>query len=117
MKLNNSQYDTIMRMYDTRQSHARAVQNSRIEEINARIPEYDELRKETAAVSAEAARAAVMGDMSKRARLSEKLASINEEKSILLTAAGYPEDYLELHYECPLCKDTGFINGQKCRCF
>ena len=106
-----------MRMYDTRQSHARAVQNSRIEEINARIPEYDELRKETAAVSAEAARAAVMGDMSKRARLSEKLASINEEKSILLTAAGYPEDYLELHYECPLCKDTGFINGQKCRCF
>ena len=42
MKLNNSQYDTIMRMYDTRQSHARAVQNSRIEEINARIPEYDE---------------------------------------------------------------------------
>lgn len=69
-----------MRMYDTRQSHARAVQNSRIEEINARIPEYDELRKETAAVSAEAARAAVMGDMSKRARLSEKLASINEEK-------------------------------------
>ena len=89
MKLNNSQYDTIMRMYDTRQSHARAVQNSRTEEINARIPEYDELRKETAAVSAEAARAAVMGDMSKRARLSEKLASINEEKSILLTAAGY----------------------------
>ena len=78
MKLNNSQYDTIMRMYDTRQSHARAVQNSRIEEINARIPEYDELRKETAAVSAEAARAAVMGDMSKRARLSEKLASIND---------------------------------------
>lgn len=69
-----------MRMYDTRQSHARAVQNSRIEEINARIPEYDELRKETATVSAEAARAAVMGDMSKRARLSEKLASINEEK-------------------------------------
>ena len=117
MKLNNSQYDTIMRMYDTRQSHARAVQNSRIEEINARIPEYDELRKETATVSAEAARAAVMGDMSKRARLSEKLASINEEKSILLSAAGYPEDYLELHYECPLCKDTGFINGQKCRCF
>ncbi len=117
MKLNNSQYDTIMRMYDTKQSHARAVQSARYEEINARLPEYDELRKETAAISAEAARAALRGDMSKREKLSGRLASINEEKRILLSSAGYPEDYLDLHYECPLCNDTGFVGGQKCRCF
>lgn len=117
MKLNNSQYDTIMRMYDAKQSHARAVQSARYEEINARLPEYDELRKETAAISAEAARAALRGDMTKREKLSDKLASINEEKRILLSSAGYPEDYLDLHYECPLCNDTGFVGGQKCRCF
>lgn len=117
MKLNNSQYDAIMRMYDAKQSHARAVQSSRCEEINARLPEYDALRKESAKVSAEAARAAVMGDMTKRARLADKLASINEEKQLLLAAAGYPEDYLDLHYECPACKDTGFIDGKKCSCF
>lgn len=117
MKLNNSQYDAIMRMYDAKQSHARAVQNSRCEEINTRLPEYDALRKESAKVSAEAARAAVMGDMTKRARLADKLASINEEKQLLLAAAGYPEDYLDLHYECPACKDTGFIDGKKCSCF
>ena len=117
MKLNNSQYDAIMRMYDAKQSHARAVQNLRCEEINARLPEYDTLRKESAEVSAEAARAAVMGDMTKRARLADKLASINEEKQLLLAAAGYPEDYLDLHYECPACKDAGFIDGKKCSCF
>ena len=117
MKLNNSQYDTIMRMYDAKQSRARAEQSSRYEEINARLPEYDALRKESAEVSAEAARAAVMGDMTKRARLADKLASINEEKHLLLAAAGYPEDYLDLHYECPACKDTGFIDGKKCNCF
>lgn len=117
MKLNNSQYDTIMRMYDAKQSHARAVLNSRYEEISVRIPEYDELRKETAAVAAEAARAAICGDMSKRDKLSQKLDSINEEKHILLTSAGYPQDYLDLHYDCPLCQDTGFVNGSKCRCF
>ncbi len=117
MKLNNSQYDTIMRMYDAKQSHARAVLNSRYEEISVRIPEYDELRKETAAVAAEAARAAICGDMSKRDKLSQELDSINEEKHILLTSAGYPQDYLDLHYDCPLCQDTGFVNGSKCRCF
>lgn len=31
------------------------------------------------------------------------------ERSRLLTQHGYPENYLELHYDCPLCKDTGFI--------
>ena len=112
MKLNNSQYDTIMRMYDAKQSHARAVLNSRYEEISVRIPEYDELRKETASIAAEAARAAIRGDMSKRDKLSQKLDSINEEKHILLTSAGYPQDYLDLHYDCPLCKDTGFVNGK-----
>ena len=117
MKLNNSQYDTIMRMYDAKQSHARAVLNSRYEEISVRIPEYDELRKETASIAAEAARAAIRGDMSKRDKLSQKLDSINEEKHILLTSAGYPQDYLDPHYDCPLCKDTGFVNGSKCRCF
>ena len=117
MKLNNSQYDTIMRMYDAKQSHARAVLNSRYEEISVRIPEYDELRKETASIAAEAARAAIRGDMSKRDKLSKKLDSINEEKHILLTSAGYPQDYLDLHYDCPLCKDTGFVNGSKCHCF
>ena len=33
-----------------------------------------------------------------------------------MTAAGYPADYLELTYTCPLCKDTGFVNGVRCRC-
>ena len=28
-------------------------------------------------------------------------------KKTALTSFGYPEDYLELHYSCPDCKDTG----------
>lgn len=117
MKLNNSQYDAIMRMYDARQGKARAELNRRYEEISARLPEYDALRQETAQVSAAAARAAIMGNMSEKASLADKLSAISEEKRLLLCAAGYPEDYLEMQYECPLCKDTGFIDGQKCTCF
>ncbi len=30
---------------------------------------------------------------------------------------GYPEDYLDLHFTCTLCNDTGFVEGQRCRCF
>ena len=35
----------------------------------------------------------------------------------LLTSAGYPENYLEPVYECPDCKDTGYIGNEKCHCF
>ena len=38
-------------------------------------------------------------------------------KEQLLTGAGYPRDYLDPVYDCPDCKDTGYINGVKCHCF
>ena len=42
----------------------------------------------------------------------------SQERAALLSMHGYPADYLELTYDCPLCRDTGYINGtQKCACF
>ncbi|WP_294409523.1 ATP-binding protein [uncultured Ruminococcus sp.] len=35
----------------------------------------------------------------------------------LLTSFGYPEDYLQYHYFCPKCNDTGFHDGKRCGCF
>ena len=29
---------------------------------------------------------------------------------------GYPEDYLEVPYTCPLCRDTGYVGADKCVC-
>lgn len=34
----------------------------------------------------------------------------------LLTSHGYPQDYLALHFNCPKCEDTGFIDGARCIC-
>lgn len=38
------------------------------------------------------------------------------EKQQLMASAGYPDDYLAVQYHCPLCRDTGYVDGQKCRC-
>ena len=45
------------------------------------------------------------------------LAAIAARKKELLRENGFPEDYLEMEYDCPECKDTGLIDGRKCRCF
>lgn len=38
-------------------------------------------------------------------------------KEQLLLSAGLPSDYLSPVYDCPDCKDTGYMNGTKCHCF
>ena len=45
------------------------------------------------------------------------MAILRSSKKALLKSAGFPADYLEPVYECPDCKDTGYINGRKCHCF
>ena len=34
----------------------------------------------------------------------------------MLKNAGFPEDFLEMHYSCPDCKDTGYQNNEPCHC-
>jgi DNA replication protein DnaC len=34
----------------------------------------------------------------------------------LLRKAGYPEDYLDPIYSCPLCRDTGWVGEKMCDC-
>lgn len=35
----------------------------------------------------------------------------------VLVAHGYPADYLDMHYTCTDCNDTGMHNGKRCHCF
>lgn len=49
--------------------------------------------------------------------LKEKITDLRIRKSELLVSNNYPIDYLDLHYRCPECKDTGFIGKNKCICY
>ena len=57
------------------------------------------------------------GDTMALNTLKEQIASYRSEKKDLLKKAGLSADYLETSYECPDCKDTGFIDGKRCHCF
>lgn len=39
------------------------------------------------------------------------------EKAEILSANKYPIDYLDPIYQCKMCKDTGFISYEKCKCY
>ncbi len=65
----------------------------------------------------------IMGVIAKGGNTEEALSAIrrrNEEllaeRAKLLREGGYPEDYSDIHYDCPLCGDSGFVDTKMCNC-
>lgn len=122
MSLTNSQYESILRDYDRIRDRNRRLLETRREEVYQSVAEYRELDDSVSALSVSAAKMALDGDPGARQRLHQSLADIARRRKALLTAAGFPEDYLEPVYDCALCRDTGYITDenarkQKCACF
>ena len=117
MALSNSQYNTIMRLYNERQFQNKYEQDRRVKEVYERLPQIRQIDEEVSTQAAACARRLLDGDTKARAALKQRLEDLREQKAALLEAGGYKPDYLEMHYHCPVCQDTGYVNGKKCRCF
>lgn len=117
MALSNSQYDAIMREYGRQQIENHHKLEERRKEIYARLPVVRQLEAEIAERSVACAKKLLEGDKGVLDKLKEDLRDLREQKALIIRAAGYPDDYLELHYRCPDCRDTGLIDGRKCHCF
>ena len=119
--LNNSLYQTIMRDFNRRQADQKHQQDLRIQEIYETIPEYRTLDQEVVSLWAKEARMRILNpsaDHSASAKqLSEQIETIKQLQLQLLSSAGFPKDYPELHSICPICKDTGFAGHDLCECF
>jgi DNA replication protein DnaC len=115
--LNNSQYNEIIRTYEKKQLHTRDVLDQRTAEIYAKIPEYKRMKDQISTISVQAARHMLESDSFDLAESKAQIRMLGEQAKALLTAAGYPTDYLEPVYECADCKDTGYIGDEKCHCF
>ena len=116
MPLTNKQYDSILREYEEKQNRSRRRQLQKISEIYEKIPEYEEVEHSISSVSVAQAKKLLDGDTQAMDDLRHTLRSLSEKKRSLLLSAGYPESYLEPEYDCPLCRDTGYIENQKCNC-
>ena len=117
MALSNSQYNAVMREYGQQQLANKHEQDRRIAEVYEKVPQIRELDEAISTRSAACARQLLGGDTGARARLREILADLREQKAILLKAAGFPDGYMEMHYRCPDCRDTGYADGKRCHCF
>ncbi len=117
MALTNSQYDTIIKGFEAKQSKNRRLLEERTAYVYSHVEGYKELDKSVSSVSIAQGKKLLEGDDNALAELKCTIRELSEKKKQLLLLAGLPADYLEPVYDCPDCKDTGYINGAKCHCF
>ena len=117
MGLTNRQYDMLRYTYDQRRIRAVAGADERTDEIYSKIPEIKDIDARIRTDSIRRARMAINGDKSALDGLDESNAALAAQKEALLESHGFPKDYMQPSYECPLCSDTGFVDGVPCECY
>ena len=117
MALSNSQYNAIMRVYNQKQLKNKHEQDERVRRVYEQIPQIRDLEQEISTRAVQCARRLLDGDESAKEGLKQQIEDLREQKEILLKSAGFPKDYMEMHYSCQDCQDTGYIGGKKCHCF
>ena len=117
MALDNVQYDAVMRRYDEIRARKARERDLRREEVLVRLPELGVYEAQVAEESLNAARRRISDPGADLADYSAAIGELAHKREALLTGAGYPADYLELQYECPVCRDTGYVDGRRCSCF
>ena len=119
MALRNDQYDLIMREYGRRQNENRRILEEHRRIAGSKVPAIARIDEEISSLSADSARKALLsGDRPDTASLLSRTSKLEERQRALLRASGFPEDYLEMTFTCPDCRDTGYTaDGNQCRCF
>jgi DNA replication protein DnaC len=137
----------ILREYDAYRLEEQQAQKEREAEVLRSIPELARLRRSLVSSMAKKARTLVrqsdpishstakgsvsepadsdrnakpdQGTESSPDMESEWSRQTKEKEAALLAEHGYPRDYLDIHFRCPRCRDTGYVGDlvkKKCSC-
>ena len=117
MSFDKQQYDEqINKYYLTRMDNER-LHDDRVYEVYDKLPRIRQIDEEITSSSINASIEKLRGIEVDKETIKRRNEALKVEKYKLLEAAGYSLEYLEPIYTCPLCKDTGFVGDEPCKCF
>lgn len=111
----------VMKYYEELRAKNEAKAEERRAEVYRRIPRVKEIEDETRDIGLQISRVMLSGAPDAKTRIKamkERVDSLNGEKAYLMTENNFKIDYMDIVYDCPLCKDTGILDtGDRCICF
>ena len=112
------QKEDILHQYEQTRLKNKRLSQERRDEVYKAIPRIEEIDTDSALSYLSYARNKIMGlTAAGQEDTQERNRQLAAEKAELLVKNGYPSDYLEPIFDCPLCQDTGYINQRKCSCY
>ena len=116
MSVASSKYDEILRQYDKKRLNLQHEQHIKQQEIYKKVPRIKEIDDTISSLSVQTAKSLLLSKDASMDSFKTQITALKAEKTSLLNENFTPE-FLNLSYECPDCKDTGYIDGNKCHCF
>lgn len=99
--------------------NAAAAAEARKAEMYTAAPVLRDIDAALSATGLKIYRAALEGKEGLDARiaaLKKENLGLQDDRRRILEACGKPADYLSVHYECPVCEDTGYDGIKMCAC-
>jgi len=109
----------ILKIYDKLREDETRFLKLRKDEISKKYPEIIELDNTIQKLSLQMAVSVLKSSNSEKTlgSFKENITDLRVKKCEMLVEKGYNPEYLNLHYHCNNCKDTGFIGNVKCSCY
>ena len=119
MAYKKSVYLKAKALLDARRAEAERTAQLRHAQVAQLCPQLDEIEREMAACGAEVVKNVARGEDCRAQMdvLKQRSLAMQAARARLLTEHGFPADYLENVYTCPVCKDTGARGAYVCDCY
>ena len=119
--MDNINLKTILNDYERKRIYEIKALENRKNELYSQIPRLQQIDSELSSSSISVAKNLIkFNNPDLINKLQENISSLKEEKKSILKSLGKDESYLNIHYDCNLCKDTGYITEGfktiKCNC-
>lgn len=110
---------TIMDYYDKIRTIETRNLKKRKQEVLEKCPEIIDIENEIGKLSVRLSIDIIRNgeDSALIEQAKEKITDLRIHKAELLVANGFTQDYLNMRYQCPICRDTGYIGTTRCKCF
>ncbi len=111
--------DAVREAYENKRKKAEADLDARRADMYEKAPVLRDIDKALSLTGLKLYGAALEGKEGLAERieaLKKENLELQDDRKRALKALGKPEDYLLIHYECPLCQDTGYVGIKMCDC-
>ncbi|MBO5408537.1 MAG: ATP-binding protein [Clostridia bacterium] len=95
-----------------RQEENKQISREKREKVYIQIPVLAEINKKIAHLMKQ-----MLLSVTEVNQIKKELKKLISDRETLLEEYGYPADYLEDYYECPICHDEGFVGSDLCECY